>query len=469
MNAALLLAFIGFPAAAQARDLWRGEAGAVVEVQGFYKHLLNVSRPEPALVRGTQSLKALLDEVKASLSPEQQASMPEFVTLPSMIVTDVHLARLAATARASPWLKVDVAWQLAALAGDFTATSAGPGLGATMFATAPVGSQRRLVDFDSALVAQTGFRAEHNIDRLALTLALPFGDVTLGRQVLAWGTGRFWNPTDVLSPFPPTAVDREVRRGFDAARLSLALGTTTQLDLLYFPRTTPSEMGAVARLQGNLWNWDASFSLAKYVHDVVVGADVVGDVGPLSVHAEAAYTIEVLGWGVSNASLSLGEHFLRGVVGFDWRPAAKLVLSAEYGYNGAGAATPAGYVATLTSARARRGEVFGAGRHASALAVMYQVDELLSVQALALVNWLDPSAMIVPSVEYSPAQDVIIRLGASLPIGARPEPAVFERLTPTDVLTQSPALGVAKDTLGLRSEYGSSGWAAFFQVGVYLP
>src|SRR5581483_1533856 len=37
-----------------------------------------------------------------------------------------------------------------------------------------------------------------------------------GRQRIAWGTGKFWNPTDVLNPFEPTSIEREERRGVDS-------------------------------------------------------------------------------------------------------------------------------------------------------------------------------------------------------------------------------------------------------------
>jgi hypothetical protein len=296
---------------------------------------------------------------------------------------------------------------------------------------------------------------------------LPFGDLTVGRQVLSWGTGRLWNPTDVLSPFPPTVVDREVRRGFDAVRLAVALGEVTQLEVLYLPQRTLADTGGVARFLTNVAGWDGSVSVGKYVRDFVFGADVVGDLGPVGVHGEAAYTLEVLGLG--SGPVAIGDHFFRGVVGAEARPNEKLLLLAEYSFNGYGTTDPSRYAAILTSPRVQRGEIFGAGQHQAAVVASYLANDLFTAQLSALVNLTDPSALLVPSIEYSFTQTVLLRAGANIPIGRGPDPFVYDALTATDVLTTSDAFRAATSSRGLRSEYGSAALGAFVQLGVYVP
>jgi hypothetical protein len=53
-------------------------------------------------------------------------------------------------------------------------------------------------------------------------------------------------------------------------------------------------------------------------------------------------------------------------------------------------------------------------------------------------------------------------------LGARPDAGVMESLTVSDVLHLTPAFLSAVSSLGLRSEYGTSPWGAFVQVGVYF-
>lgn len=460
---ACVILLAALPAAA--KEVWRDDRGAILEASGFYKTFLSSVWLQPGLVDGTKALQALLDEVRPSVPA---GLLPADVALPSHALLNAHIFRASATLRFEDRLTLDVAWQLTATLASSPKFTAGSSLSGTIGGSSGVQSaQRRLVELASVLSDEPGLRVEHNLDRLALKLALPFGDLTIGRQVLSWGTGRVWNPTDVLSPFPPTVIDREVRRGFDAVRLAVALGSTTQLDLLYLPQQKPEDNGGVARLQGNVKGWDGSVSVGKYVHDVVIGADLVGDVGPLGVHAEGAYTLGFDGFGTSK--LTLGEHFFRGVAGVDWRPHDKWILMAEYHFNGFGADEAADYAAKLSSARVVRGEIFGAGKHYAAISASFLATDLLTASATVLANLADPSALIVPAVEWSFEQTVLLRFGGYVPIGAAPDATVFSSLTRNDALTLSPAFGSAQRSLGIKSEYGAATWGAFVQVGLYVP
>ena len=200
-------------------------------------------------------------------------------------------------------------------------------------------------------------------------------------------------------------------------------------------------MGGVARLQSNLRGWDGSLSVGKYVQDLLLGADLTGDVGPAGLHAEGAYTIALEGDRSRPpfaAGPALPDRFFRGVVGAEVRPHEKVLLMAEYAFNGYGTTTPSRYAAVLSSPRVARGEVFGAGRHQAALAGSFLANDLLTAQLSLLANLTDPSALLIPSVEYSFTQTVLIRAGAYLPIGRGPDPRAYDGLTAADVASGSP-------------------------------
>jgi hypothetical protein len=440
---------------AQAREVARDEHGGVVELSGFYKSMLSGFVLQPDSVTGARTFATLL----------QNAGAPA-TSVPDGGMLNAHLFRVAGKFRFLDKVEFDAAWQLGLSLATDPAFLGGTSLSGTVSGTG-VGAQRRIIEIAGPLATGSAWRLDHNLDRLALKIALPFGDLTIGRQVLSWGTGRIWNPTDVLSPFPPTAIDREVRRGFDAARLAVALGDVTQLDLLYLPQLKAEDNGGVARFQTNFKGWDGSLSVGKYVRDLVFGADLVGDLGPVGVHAEGAYTLELLGLGTS--SVSIGEHFFRGVVGAEVKPGEKWVLMAEYAYNGFGTTDPKKYAAILSSARVIRGEIFGAGKHQGAIAASFIASDLLSLQLSVLGNLTDPSAILIPSLEYSFTQTVLVRLGGYVPLGRSPDAHVYDALTPTDVVTNSQAFQSATASRGLRSEYGSSTFGAFVQVGLHVP
>jgi hypothetical protein len=227
---------------------------------------------------------------------------------------------------------------------------------------------------------------------------------------------------------------------------------TAQQEVLWLPRKVLEENGGAVRAQVNVFGYDVSVSGAKYVDDLVAGADFSGDLGPVGVHGEAAYT-----WGE-------GQRALRAVAGVELRPTEKLAVTAEYYFNGFGAKDASGYLAALSSPRARRGEIFGAGRHYAGIAASYAVTELLSAQLLALGNLQDPSVELVPVLEYWFEQSVILRASGFVPFGRAPDPSALQAAGSA----ASPAVADALSTLDMRSEYGLLSYGALVQVGVYF-
>jgi hypothetical protein len=454
-------------ARAQTGQVWTSQDGASsLELRGFVKAFGYGVRTQPGLVAGVQALADLADEA-ALAYPNVQ--VPAVVPLPGSGAAGVTTGRVWGRLLWKNRVELSAGWQLDA----GVATSRALTAGATPGSAVPVasGSQealsRRLVDFNPVLVDRGHLLVTDNLDLLAIKVTWPRGELAAGRQVLSWGTGRFWNPTDLLSPFAPTDVDREVRHGVDAVRYSMPLGKTSLLDVLYLPQQEGWAQGGVARVQANVHRFDVSVSAAKYVTDLVLGADTAGDLGPIGVHAEAAYTR-----GLPNhdpqRSVEAHDRFVRAVAGVDWRPASKWLLSAEYYFNGFGAADPAGYAAKLRSGRVARGEIAGAGRQYVGCSTSFRATELVTLQAVLLGNLADPSALVIPVVEDWAAQNVLLRVGGYAPIGARPDPSSLEALGVEDLVLRTPAFASATSSLGFRSEYGASPWGVFAQLGVYF-
>ena len=452
-------------AAGQAREVWKSEDGSsALDVGAFDKSFGLAIRNQSGLVEGSGALRDLFDEVRL-VAPDVE--VPSIAALPEAGASVTNTSRVWGRLLWKNRVELSAGYEIDATAASDAALTGGRFLSGPVPAKGLETEGRRLVDFDHVLVDHGTFLLQHDLDLLAVKVILPKGEIVVGRQVLSWGTGMLWNPTDLLSPFAPGEVDREVRHGVDAVRFSMPLGKTSLLDLIYLPQQQGWAQGGVARVQANTRGFDVSVSAAKYLSDVVLGADTAGDIGPVGVHAEAAYTL-----GLANLAgpgpVEVEERFLRGVVGASWRPAESWTLGAEYYFNGFGAGSPGGYASKLSSDRYVHGEVFGAGRHYVGLSAVRQATPLLSLQMLLLTNLADPSALGIPVAQYWAAQKVLVRVGGYIPVGARPDPRLLKSLTVSDVLEGSPAFIAATTTLGLRSEYGASPWGAFAQVGVYF-
>jgi hypothetical protein len=464
--AALCAAILALaPRAGRAQDAQASGGGeSNLEIHAFYKTFGAAVRMPTGLVGGMEALQTLRDQARLAY-PE--LTFPEDNALPQYGASWTHSVRAWGRLLLKNRVEISAGWQLDATIASDPALTGVVGLGGALPVTGSQTASRRLVDFDHQLADGGGFLLQHNLDLLAVKVALPRGEVVVGRQVLSWGTGHLWNPTDLLSPFAPTDVDREVRHGVDAVRYSLPLSRTSLLDILWLPQKQGWAQGGVVRGQANFRGFDVSLSAAKYVSDVVFGADTAGDIGPLAVHAELAYTLGLSNLGGSGR-VDVAEQFLRGVTGLEWKPAGRWTVGAEYYFNGFGATNPSGYVAKLRSDRVVRGEVFGAGRHYVGLSAVWRTTELLSVQARVLGNLADPSALAVPVLEYWAKQRVLVRAGGYIPLGKGPDPGPFQSLVLSDLVEGSPAFASAASSLGLRSEYGASPWGIFAQLGVYF-
>ncbi len=460
-----LVLLVPLTAAAQAAgQVWTSSDGkSSLELRGFYKTIGSAVWIQPGLVKSTEALKSLVDRAQVA---EPQLDLPSVESFPAFGATLGNTVRTWGRLLLKNRVEVSAGWQVDASILSDPAFAGGTAPGSALQVTRTQAAARRLVDFDHVLVDRGRFVLQDNLDLLAVKVTLPRGEIVAGRQVLSWGTGRLWNPTDLLSPFAPTDVDREVRHGVDAVRFSMPLGKTSLLDVLYLPQKEGWAQGGVARVQANFKGFDVSASAAKYVSDVVVGADTAGDLGPLGVHAEAAYT-HALSTPDPQLAADAGQRFVRAVAGVDWRR-GDWILSAEYYFNGYGAADAQGYAAKLRSDRIVRGEISGAGRHYIGFSTVWKTTELLSVQTLVISNVRDPSAIVIPVLEDWARQNVIVRAGGYIPIGARPDATALESLTVSDVVLRSDAFVNAASSLGLRSEYGSSPWGLFAQVGVYF-
>lgn len=464
LHTSALIAVAFLSNSASAAEVWTSKDGkSALELNAFHKSYVTALRMRAGLVDGTKALQTLIDGVRNDLPPEQAKLVPSIRSIPPFGAQSTHTSRIWGRFLLGEQFEFSAAWQLGAVLASDAALIGGGAPGNSVPVSAFRVTSRRLVDFDPVLAEQGGFVLLHNLDRLAVKWHSNFADVTVGRQVLSWGSGRFWNPTDLLSPFGPADIDREVRRGVDAVRVSLPLAETMQVEVLWLPQQEARNNGGVVRSQFNLRGFDIAPSVAKYLRDAVFGLDVSGDIGPVGVHGEIAAT-SALDVGTNGKH----ERYVRAVVGADIRPRESLVLTGEYYFNGFGAKDPLGYLGVLRSNRVTRGEVFGAGRHYLGVAAAWQATELLSVQASAITNLQDPSVLLVPALEYWMEQSVLVRFGGFVPIGRSADTSELQRLTRSDLLTQNTAWLTATTGFGLRSEYGVSPFGLFAQIVLRL-
>jgi hypothetical protein len=250
----------------------------------------------------------------------------------------------------------------------------------------------------------------HRVDRLAVTVTRPIGELALGRQPISWATTLFLTPADPFAPFDPADPFREYRAGVDAARLRAFPSAMSELEAVIRPATfdsvntvTALARGRIAAGRVELAGWGGA------LHDQPAGAlaaslTVAGAVlrSEAELRREGDSTVVRVAVGVDRSFEIAGR---------------TLYLLAEYQRDGFGAADADELLAVLGSAPYRRGELQVLGRDELMAQATYQAHPLVRLEALGLWNAGDGSALLAPALSYDALTNLGLRLGAFVGLG----------------------------------------------------
>lgn len=326
---------------------------------------------------------------------------------------------------------------------------------ASPFAVSIAIGSYRLADFRTPIIPGKddpagSFGLYHNLDRLSVTVRTRLGDLIIGRQPVAWGSGRVTNPTDVISPFSFYELDKEERFGVDAVRFRMSLSALSEFDAGYvFGEHFRFDRSAFfLRSRVHVLKTDLSFLLVGFQEDLLLGLDLARSVGGSGVWLEAAYVLP----DDLNNSQPKPRNYGRITAGIDRSLSSKLYGFLEYHFNGAGSARPASYASLFSQPAYTRGTVYLMGRNYLSLGATYQAAPLIPLTGLVIWNATDGSFALSPQAEYNISQNIYLGAGVYLGVGRRP-------LTPLIGASSPPEL---------RSEFGSYPDFAYLSFRVYF-
>ncbi|MFQ6070505.1 MAG: hypothetical protein ACE5LC_08270 [Candidatus Aminicenantales bacterium] len=266
----------------------------------------------------------------------------------------------------------------------------------------------------------SSFGLFHNLDRFFVSITLPFADVYLGRQAVAWGSARVINPTDVISPFAFNELDREERRGVDAIRVRIPLGMMDELDVGFVAgRDFRWDKNALF-LRGKFYvlKTDISFLFIDFRRHLLLGFDLARSIGDAGFWLEAGYVIPEFFKEDKNPD---EENYFRLSVGMDYNLTSRMYGFVEYHFNSAGEKKPELYLSLFTTSPYRDGSVYLMGKNYLNAAATYQVTGLISATALFIINLSDRSLIFSPLLEYNIAENIYLGAGAYIGTGKNPE------------------------------------------------
>ncbi len=310
--------------------------------------------------------------------------------------------RLALALREGEWLRVDVHPEITAGSGAFR------GLGGIDTGTGVEAPEALPLTWD--LEEGADLEARLRVDRAAVTIVRSGLEAAVGRQPVSFGEGRLFTPLDLVAPFTPTTLDTEYKPGVDAVRVDAYAGTSTQVTVLgaYLGDWRLEESAVVVDGRTTLLGTDLALFAGLLYHEPVLGASVSGAAGPVGLYGDLAVTLTDDGSEV------------RGVAGALWRPTDTTTVTGELYGQTFGEAEAEAYFALATDERWTRGDLWLYGHAYAGLSVAQEVTPLVGASALAVVNVLDPSALLGATLTWSAAVDADLAAGVFAGAGKRP-------------------------------------------------
>ena len=291
---------------------------------------------------------------------------------------DLNRVRLALKGKLGPAISFDVQYDNEAWLGSYLRTS--------QFQQQKQISSPQYWSAQSVYADDATLYGVQRLYRAQMQITLGDTALRLGRQRIAWGTGRFWSPLDVLNPLSLMTLEREERPGVDAVVLEHRFGPVANATAVYVPGRQPVNDSQVVQWHDNAWGVDYSIVGGSLRGDHVAGFDLAGQLGGAGWHAEFA-----------QVQPQVGGSFARVLAGADYAFANTLTLGAELYRDGSGASDRMAYdfAALLSGARQTVAQHY-LGVHAG-----YEITPLLKLGNDLVMNLDDRSRFITASMTYS--------------------------------------------------------------------
>ncbi|MFB6318560.1 hypothetical protein [Saccharicrinis sp. FJH54] len=236
------------------------------------------------------------------------------------------------------------------------------------------------------------------LDRLYLDYSRGNWQVTVGRQRINWGVNLVWNPNDIFNAFSFFDFDYEERPGIDAVRVQYYTSYASSIELVYQMEENFKKMSIAGLYRFNALNYDFQILSGKMRQDLVLGGGWSGDINGAGFRGEGTffYTPDSAG--------SAAQQFV-GSISLDYMFSNSLYVHTALLYNSKGRTGSFGDINYLLNTDLSpktlsfaRWSLFGQ--------VSYPLSPIVNADLSGMINPIDGSFFLSPSVTWNMAQNV---------------------------------------------------------------
>ncbi len=256
--------------------------------------------------------------------------------------------------------------------------------------------------FDGGLTLTGGgsYLWRHKIFRASVAWEPGDWRVIVGRQRVAWGSGRVWNPTDRFNPTSATALEGGQKTGSDAVSAERFVGPFGSLQMVFAPGVAKRSVSrkVALRWRDTIGETDYAIIAGGIENEKIIGLDLAGNLSWGGWHIETS-----AGWPKNS------PRYGQVVIGVDaiFLPEyldQSVAFSLEYFRNGAATGNaPIGLAPDRVNSRRRDLWAFTTG---------YDLNFIWRAGLTALFDTQSGSRVTIPSLSWSASQDVDVTFSA---------------------------------------------------------
>lgn len=305
----------------------------------------------------------------------------------------------------------------------------------------------RKLDLDTTWQIDNAWDSRLQVDQLNLRFNFPAMNLVVGRQAIGFGRIVIFSPLDIIAPFPPDALDTDVRPGIDAVRATTYYGQNGQLGGVFVWGDQPRHNSWLAIWSDNRHGLDLLAIGGSLRARTMAGVGLAGSLGTLGLKAEVAV---YNGQRTGQPFEDLYPTFAIGAMEAWYRFENGLTLIGQYLYNGPGSADPGEYPRVAASAPLREGLTALLGRNYLLAAPSYELHPLATLQGLMIWNLDDDSLLFRPTLVFEAGDNLSLEFFCTFNTGQ--EPVVNNVFLPP----------VPRSEFGLRGDSGGVFLKYFF-------
>ncbi len=320
-------------------------------------------------------------------------------------------ARLMWQGGAGPW-RIEMQTLLAYQAGDNVAFSS------ALAGLSPPVPPPSYFDLSADITSSANARLSLSLDRLSLSYAGGNVVLKIGRQAVTWGAGQVFNPSDIIAPFSPAAIDTAYKPGVEMLYGQYLFDNGNDIVAVLVPRRAmaggPLDWGQstlALRASLLLGALDGTAMLAQDRGDTLLTLSLGGPLGGAAWNVELGQWFMADGSQATNALLNISNSSALGDI--------NITYFAEYFRNGLGVdtATPLDALPPALASRLATGQLFNVGQDFLALGAQIGVAAGATLSPVVITSLNDGSVAAKVQLAVSPTDNLDISLNASKGFG----------------------------------------------------